>query len=115
MARTVSSPPARARSRSATTTFAPSLAKRSAQARPMPLAAPVTRPALPSMRPAIAATLDQRGGPGWCGSARSVADARGARLARQRGLAHLCRRELELALEDAGEVGRVAEPPAERD
>src|SRR3954469_10019185 len=111
MARTVSSPPARARSRSATTTFAPSAAKRRAQARPMPLAAPVTRPALPSMRPAIPATLDQRGGPGWCRSARSVADARGTRLAAERGLTHVGRRELELALEDAREVGGVAEAP----
>ena len=53
IARTVSSPPSRARSRSATTTAAPSRAKLMAQARPMPLAAPVTSPALPSIEPAI--------------------------------------------------------------
>src|SRR3954471_14970075 len=116
MARTVSSPPARARSRSATTTFAPSRAKRTAHARPMPLAAPVTRPALPAMRPDIwRATLDQRRGPGWCRSARSVADPCRPRIALERGLADLARRELELALEDAAEVGGVAEAPAERD
>ncbi len=54
---TVSSPPARACSRSATATAAPSAANRIAQARPIPLAAPVTRPALPSIKPAIAASL----------------------------------------------------------
>src|SRR3954451_17216358 len=111
--RTVSSPPAR--STSATITAAPSCAKRMAQARPMPLAAPVTRPALPCTRPAMAATLDQGRGAGWCRRARSVADPCRARLALEGGVADLARREVELALEDAAEVGGVAEASAEGD
>src|SRR3954451_7009583 len=110
---TVSSPPAR--STSATITAAPSCAKRMAQARPMPLAAPVTRPALPCTRPAMAATLDQGRGAGWCRRARSVADPCRARLALEGGVADLARREVELALEDAAEVGGVAEASAEGD
>src|SRR4051794_2067293 len=66
---TVSSPAAR--SMSATITAAPSAANRMAQARPMPLAAPVTRPALPCIRPAMG------------GDARS---ARWARLVSQRSI-----------------------------
>src|SRR6185437_15136943 len=51
---TVSSPASRELSRSETTTDAPSAPKRTAHARPMPLAAPVTRPALPSSIPITA-------------------------------------------------------------
>src|ERR1700733_1118317 len=53
----VSRAPAAASGRSPTITEAPSRARRIAHARPIPLAAPVTRPDLPSIRRPIASTL----------------------------------------------------------
>ena len=74
IALTVSSPPAREVSRSATITAAPSWPKRIAQARPMPLAAPVTSPALPSIRPGMRGNV-----PDGCRiAARWTADSRAA-------------------------------------